>query len=192
MPVADLNLDTPRTRGRAPRAVEVEFLRDLGEADLVLLASERQVTAPSIKRLRDRHHALARLLAQGMSNAEASAITGYDPSRISILKKDPTFAELVAHYHTQENALLAEFTERATTLTLEAMNVLQDAAEEGELTIGQALEIAKTFADRTGHAPVTKVQQTNINLDLGGRLAAARSRLEQARIVASLPSPEDE
>lgn len=187
MAVADLTTGTRRTRGRPPKPVEVEFVRDLSEADLALLASGRGVQAPSIKRLRDRHHALARLLAQGMSASEASAVTGYDPSRISILKKDPTFAELVDHYRKVDNALMAEFTERATLLTLTAMDVLQEAAENDELTVGQALEISKTFADRTGHAPVTKVQQTNINVDLGSRLAAARSRIATPKPTPQLP-----
>lgn len=166
-------------------------MRDLSPADLALLASERQVQAPKIQRLRDRHHALAKCLAEGMSNAEAAAVTGYDPSRISILKGDASFQELVAHYRQVEDALLAEFTQRATILTLTAMDNLQEAAEAGELTVGQSLEIAKTFADRTGHAPLQRVQQTNINVDLGGRLQAARSRLESARrltIVSSEPT----
>lgn len=170
--------------------VEAEFVRELGEADFALLASERGVKAPSIKRLRDRHHALARCLAQGMKPAEASAVTGYDVSRISILQSDPSFKELLGHYRIVENSLAADFQDRATLLTLTAMDTLQEAAENDELTVGQALEIAKTFADRTGHAPVQKVQQTNINLDLGSRLASARARVEQARVVQTLPAPD--
>jgi hypothetical protein len=41
------------------------------------------------------------------------------------------------------------------------------------------LEITKVLADRTGHAPVTKSVQVNVNADVGTRIEAARRRLLQ-------------
>lgn len=160
-------------------------MRVLGPADLALLASERGSTAPSIKRIRDRHHSLARCLATGMKNSEASLVTGYDPSRISILLKDPTFAALVDDYRRMENGAAADFAERTGVLTLTAVNQLQDALEDEEnpLPVGTVLEIAKFGADRTGHAPVSKNIQVNVDARLGDRLRAARQRLAQ------LPAP---
>jgi hypothetical protein len=188
MAVVDtLGADLPRTRGRASRELEVEFVRALGPADLALLASERGSTAPSIKRIRDRHHSLARCLATGMKNSEASLVTGYDPSRISILLRDPTFSALVEDYRRMENGAAADFAERAGVLTLTAVNQLQDALEDEEspLPVSTVLEIAKFGADRTGHAPVSKNIQVNVNTQLGDRLRAARQRL------ARLPVPAD-
>lgn len=180
MSVAELDI-APRTVGRAKAPVVAEYVRDLAAADLELLAREPRDSAkpPALVRLRDRHHSLARCLATGMTNADAAAVTGYDPSRISILRGDPAFRELIAHYASQEDALAAEYSERATTLALTAMNRLQEALEDEESPMSEsmALEVAKFASDRTGNAPVTKSVNLNVHTDLGNRLAAARQRL---------------
>lgn len=179
--VAELDILSPRTLGRARREIDIEYSRDLAEADLALLASERGTAPRQVQRLRDRHHSLARCLAQGMTNNEASAVTGYDPSRISILLSSPDFKDLVAHYRKVEDSLLGEFVDRATTLTLTAMNELQDRLEDKPETLseGMLLEVAKSFADRTGHAPVQKSINVNANVNLGDRLQAARRRVRE-------------
>ena len=162
-------------------------VRDVTESDLALLASERGVKPPAIAKLRDRHHSLARCLAQGMSNTEASAVTGYDPSRVSILKADPTFRELISHYRSKEDSALADWSQRAASLSLMAVDEMTDRLEEApeDFTVGQLLEVTKVLADRTGHAPVQKVQQTNINVELGNRMLAARQRLANLSEIIS-------
>jgi hypothetical protein len=179
MSVVDQLDMTPRLAGRAPKGLSVDYVRDIGAADIALLATERSVQPSTIKRLRDRHHQLARCLAQGMSNAEASAITGYDPSRISILKGDPTFQELLELYREHENVQLAEFQRRASTVTLTALENLQDILEDEEnpATFDQNLAAVKTLADRTGHAPIARSVNTQVNVELGTRLSQARARL---------------
>lgn len=191
MPVPELEL-APRIKGRATRQLSVEFVREVEEADYALLASSRGSQPSLIKRLRDRHHALARLLAQGMKDSEVSLITGYDLSRISILKRDPTFQQLLSDYEKIEDGLMAEFQDRASLLTLTAMNNLQERLEDEEnpLPAGMELEIAKTFADRTGHAPVQRNLNLNANVDLGTRLSQARERVRQ-RIAERLSSGDD-
>ena len=57
----DLDLDIVRTRGRAAVPVTASYVRDLGEADVALITSEKGSKAPSLKRLSDPHHALAPL-----------------------------------------------------------------------------------------------------------------------------------
>lgn len=177
--VAEIGATAPRTRGRAAKPAVVSYVRELGESDIALLAGERGTAPRPIERIRDRHHALARVLAQGMTDTEASLVTGYDPSRISILKSDPGFRQLLADYHKIENAAAAAFEDRAAVLRNSAMNRLQDLVEDDEEPLGAStlLEIAKFGADRTGHAPVQKVQQTNVNIGLGARMQAARARL---------------
>src|SRR5579871_5665977 len=167
MSVAELDIGdlTPRLQGRAAKPPQVAFVRELGEADIALLASERGTQPPTIARLRDRHHSLARALSSGMSDSEASAITGYDPSRISILKRDPTFQELVSHYQRVSEAAFADFHERAATLAVSAVNALQEAIDDDENppSPSLALEIAKFAADRTGHAPVARSVSISAN-----------------------------
>lgn len=191
MSIPELALEL-RTRGRPASPLTAVVVRELADADLALLASGRGVSAKPLVRLRDRHHAIARMVAQGRETGEISAITGMCLSRISILKNDPTFAELVSHYKQMGDAAQGEFVDRATTLALTAMDNLQTMLEDEEnpLSANQTAEILKLAADRVGHAPVTKVQNTNINVDLGTKLAQARGRLERARIVASLPDDE--
>lgn len=185
MTVAELDITT-RTRGRPAKPVAAEVVREVNDADLALLASGREVTSKPLQRLRDRHHALARCLAQGMTNAEASAVTGYDPSRISVLKSDPSFRELVEHYRVVENSLQADFMDRATNLTLTAMNEIQERLEEDPESVptSMLLEIVKTGADRIGHAPVQKSLQVNATVDMGARLAAGRQRVLDAKKAA--------
>ena len=58
-----------------------------------LAEGERGVNvAPMLKRLRDSHHAVARLLAHGLTPFQVSLQTGYSPSRISTLQADPNFS----------------------------------------------------------------------------------------------------
>lgn len=181
----------PRTKGRASAPLAHEFAGEVTAGDLALLASEREVPAtPVVIRLRDRHHALARCLANGMTETEASIITGYDISRISILKRSPAFAGLVEDFKKIDAGLQAEFMVRATTLTMTAMDRLQEALEDDEkpMSPAMALEIGKFGADRTGHAPVQKSLNINASVDLGSRMAEARKRL--AAVVAERESGE--
>lgn len=183
MTVAELELvENLRLSGRAPVAVEARVCGELGESDLALLASERGSRPRPIAKLRDRHHALARCLAQGMRDSEAALITGYDPSRISILKGDPTFRKLVEDYKDIKAEAFADFHERASTLAVSAVNELQDRLEEVPESFQNEdlLEIMKATADRTGHAPVSKSVAIHANVDLGQRLNAARERLRKA------------
>jgi hypothetical protein len=181
MTFAELDI-SPRGRGRAAKPLLLEAARDLEPADLALLASERGVKPPQIKVIRERHHALARCLAAGMKPAEASVITGYDPSRISILKADPTFAALIEDYKSMNDGVTADFVQRTQTLSLTVVNRLQEAVEDEEnlLSPGTLLEIAKFAADRTGNAPVMKNLNVNVNAELGSKLNAARRRLAEA------------
>lgn len=192
MAIAELDIGA-RTRGRAVKSVQTSYVRDLTSADLALLGSERGITAPGRKAMRERHHALARCLANGMSPAEASAVTGYGLSTISILKADESFQELLAHYGEQKDSAFADFQTRAQAAALTAVDIITERLEDApeEVSLGQALEVVKTLADRSGHAPIARVQQTNVNVDLGTRLDAARRRLQNLQIVSSEPLPED-
>jgi len=114
-----------------------------------------------------------------MSLAEASAITGYDISRISILRGDPQFKELMSHYQGMAEAGLAQFQDRAITVAITAMANIQEMLEDDEspLPASVQLEIIKVAADRAGHAPVSKSVNVNVNHDLGSRMRAAAQRL---------------
>jgi hypothetical protein len=180
--VPELDIGGTRLVGRRSAALAVEVVRDMEESDLALLASERGTKAPSRVKLRDRHHALARALANGMTPGEASAFTGYTPSTVSILQSDPAFKELLSHYRDVKDAAFAEFQERAALLSIAAVTELHDRLENEDdpISTSTVIEIVKLTADRTGHAPVSRSVSVSVSADLGSRLQAATRRLRDA------------
>lgn len=190
MTVAEL-MPLSEPRGRRSNAFEVRYAGEVGESDLALLAGSRGTKPHAVKQLRDRHHALARAIASGMGNVEASAVTGYDPARISVLKGDPAFKELVSHYQTVKESAFAEFQDRAAAVAIEALNQIAEELEERpeEVSLSQKMDIVVKLADRTGNAPVSRNITANVNIDLGDRLVRARQRastvIEGQKINAS-------
>lgn len=180
--VNDLNLDL-RLMGRKATAIGAEVLRELTTSDLGLLSIERSIQPTHVQRITDRHHALARCLATGMSATEAGLCTGYTASRISILRGDPSFEELIAFYQGEKSRPVLDLQERMTSLALDATSELQDRLElePASVSTDQLLDTIKLTADRTGHGP--KQTNVNVNVNLGDRMKAARER-------AALPPPE--
>lgn len=176
----DLGLDLGRVGpGRQAKQITASFLRELEPADLLIPASAVQ-KAPQVTQLRDRHHALARVLATGTSEGEASVVTGYSLSRISILKADPQFQELVAFYRETALEVVADFRQRMAMVGITATEVLSERLEDSpdEVPTGLLNDIVKTMADRTGHAPAKgPTAQVSIHVDLQDRMERARARL---------------
>lgn len=176
-------MDQVRTTGRAPTNVEFDILGELNEVDLTLLSEEKGSKAPAIKRLSERHHALARNLAGGMKIGEAAIVCGYDISRVSILRDDPAFQELIKFYGDQVTQAFVGVQEVLAGMSLDAALILRDRMEENpdKLKTIELLEITKVGADRTGNGP-TMTQQLNVNVGIGDRLEAARKRLASRTI----------
>jgi hypothetical protein len=190
----DLSGEILRTRGRAAKPVTATVVRELDEADLALLAEEKGSTTPPLKRLSERHHALARCLASGQSSGDAAIACGYVPSRVSILLADPAFTELVEFYRADVNAQYLGLHEVLAGLAHDSARELQErleddmSADKKELSVGQLLEMTKMGADRTGHGPQTSATNVNINVDLAGRLEAARKRVAARPLIEQDPS----
>lgn len=165
--------------------VTITDIRPLTRADLSHLTVKRD--AKTIQSLRDNHHRIARAVAGGLSNADIALTCGVSISRVSSLRPDPAFVELVAHYR----ALITEawvttsdpVTEfmRANSLKAQAMisDKLDEAAEKNEfLPTRDLLGIAEFGADRTGYGKVNK--NVNINVDFAAKLEEARNRSARA------------
>lgn len=193
----DLNLETIVMPNRPTAAAEV--LGPLTRADIKLLAVKegRPDDAPIgiVKRLSNRHHALAQALASGKTNWEAGLIAGYDETYVSILKADPTFANLVTFY-TEKNARtdedLADLNRAAAKeLYHELLDRLEDPEQRAKLTFGQIIQGMTVTGDRAGLAPESKVSHKHEHtINMATRMQKARERLE-ARIIDVTPERDD-
>jgi len=178
----ELGLDLP-FYGVGPGRKQIdprpEYKRELTMADLAM-PPVAPAAPTQIKSLRDSHHAIARCLATGMKDADVSAVTGYSLSRLSVLKADPTFAELVEHYRAPTAGLVNDFRERMANVGMDVLSLIAEKIEDEpeKLSMGLLNELLKTMADRTGHAPqrgpTTAVQ---VNVTVNERIKAARERL---------------
>jgi hypothetical protein len=198
--VPGLGLDiTSLTRpGRKPSSCEGVFVRELGFPDLPLLATSRGTEPPELKRITERHHAMARALAQGLSEGEVSAMVGVTQSRLSILKNSPAFKELIELYRANVDRIFQDTTARLAGLAHDAVSEIAERLETKpeEIPLPQLLDIAKMAADRTGLGPTTKQEVAVTNL--AERIDAARQRakalraplIEDAQIVDITPVEE--
>ena len=151
-------------------ALDLELVREV-RAD----EAPPKAGLPSIKRLRDSHHTLARLLARGLGEAECSHITGYALSRISSLKRDAMFADLIQAYRADARDVQRDIEAMYLGIANDYAQHIHERLDHEEVPIGTALDVFKAFADRGGFAPVSRSVNKNLNLNIGARLDAART-----------------
>ncbi len=178
LPLVDLGFDI-HLMGRAPKALQAEVVRELTTSDLALLSTERGIQPTHVQRITDRHHALARCLASGMSATEAGLCTGYTASRISVLRGDPAFEELIAFYRADRGAEVQDLQQKFTALAKDATTEIQERLELDPASFGldHLLDTVKLAADRSGNGPQSKTTNLNVNVNLGDRMKAARERI---------------
>ena len=154
----ELNLNIDKLSGPGRRALPIEFEvdRELTDVDFQLLAvTDRGMVSPSLKKITDRHHALARLLAAGMSEGDAALTLGYDNSRVSIIKQSPAFVELLAVYREEVNREFATILDHMAGLSKDALLELRERIEDdpGKFSNRELLSITTDMVDRShGHA----------------------------------------
>lgn len=187
-------------RGRiATIEPEVSGLRVLARADLSLLLEKRP--AVQLQTLRDTHHRVARAVAAGLPNGEIATLCGISYNRVSILKGDPAFMELVAHYRAIVTAEFVRsvdsYMEVATSNMLKAEVMLAeklDKAIDGDETLPtkDLLAISRDAADRFGYGKMQK--NLNVNVDFAAQLEAARKRSRSPAMIevgsSAQPAPE--
>lgn len=174
------DLDIFRSNGRAAKPVSVALGRELTPADLAMLNVERGTTAPPLKRLAARHHALAKLLASGVKPGTAAVMVGMSGSRVSILQADPGFQELLVFYRENVDAQYEELHSKLAGMSADALETLRERLETApeDISVGQLMELVKLGADRTGHGPQSSSTQVNVNINVADRLKAARERVK--------------
>lgn len=184
--VTDLGFDI-HLGGRAANALHAEVVRELTSSDLALLATERGVQPTHVQRISDRHHALARCIASGMSATEAALCTGYTSSRISVLRGDPSFENLIGFYRADRGAEVLDLQAKFTALAKDATTEIQERLELEPTSFGldQLLDTVKLAADRSGNGPQSKTTNLNVNVNLGDRMKAARERVGASALPGS-------
>lgn len=159
----------------------VVAVRSMTKEDLAFLRTAKAL--PRIKKLRESHHAVARLLASGKRVGEVAFLTGYTTVRINMLSQDPAFAELVARYRDQATESwresMDEFSQLAIGNMVRAERQLADKLEEADetneaLPTRELIAITADRADRFGYGKRTTA--LNINVDFAARLERAISR----------------
>jgi len=133
--------------------------RALTAGDLAVARETRALSVPAgdepvsaLARIKSTHHHLARVLAEGVNNIEASARTGYSPSRVALLRKDPAFVELIHYYRQAEiDPVYMSVHETLATLGQMATETLRQRLEEDPESFKhrELMEIMSASLDRS-------------------------------------------
>jgi hypothetical protein len=181
---SDLDLEIGKLTGPGRRPVQLDYavIRPLRASDLALLAIPAETPAISIKKLSERHHALARLIAAGAAPSEAAMVIGYELSRVSVLQGDPSFQELVSFYRDKVDTEFAETMGQLAGLSKDLLMELRNRFDDdpSKFSLRDIKEFLGFTLDRTGYGPTQKTE-TTVNVNLSQRLEEARKRALDAR-----------
>ena len=166
-------------------------MRELVEADLKGLVRGK---APAVRRFRDSHHRVARLFAMGLRSGEVAEATGYSNVRISTLRGDPAFEELVVQYREDVDAdwrnevvdyyaNINKARDITARMILDQLVEADDAAEP--IPLRTLAGIHGDLADRTGYGK--RSTQVNVNVDFAAQLDKAIKRSNGVKTIDSQP-----
>lgn len=108
-----------------------------------------------LKKIREKHHHVARLLADGLTQRLVSQICGYSETYISILINNPSMQELIELYRIQNGKATQIVIEKMKTVGLKALEQLDEKLDEKGLNNQELLSAAKLGLDRAGHGPTS-------------------------------------
>jgi len=183
----DLDIEQLCRPGARESSLDFEVARELRPSDLVLLATNASIQPIDIKKLSNRHHALARLIAAGTPHYEAAIVTGYQPSRVSILLGDPAFEELIEFYKSKVDEVFVNTMEQIAGLSQDVLEELRDRLQDKpeDFSIGQLQNLMTATLDRSGYGPTHK-QVTEVTVNLAAKLEEGRRRALEARREAAM------
>jgi hypothetical protein len=142
----------PPGKGRRPAPITYGAPRHLSEGDIASMWEHGgSKTGPRIKTLRYNHHLLAKAVASGKSLLECSQLCGLTVARISDLKNDPAFQELVSFYAEELNEVYVDVHQRMAALGTSVLEELQERfeAEPEKFTKRELMDLFTTMADRS-------------------------------------------
>lgn len=163
----------PPGKGRRPAPISYGAPRALSESDIASMwdhAGSGQKGVPRIKTLRYNHHLLAKAVASGKSLLECSQLTGLTGARISDLKNDPAFQELVSFYAEELNEVYVDVHQRMAALGTSVLEELSERfeAEPEKFTKRELMDLFTTMADRSIATAKGGPSPQAANLSVGG------------------------
>lgn len=167
--MVDISIPLTHFPAKKSPIVEMDILRELDEKDIMLVQSgacpPKNTSSITVK-MRDRHHWIARLVAQGNDKVEISALTGMSLSRLDILADDPAFLELVSHYRAESKEYYIDTLKRISHLAGHAVEELQERLENSpeEFSIKDLMKLSTDLLDRTGFGPQQKLQVATVDI----------------------------
>lgn len=181
-----------------PPRLSAEVIRSLTPSDLLKLKDPKGSKPSPVLRFRDSHHRLARCIALGFSDVRISGMTGYSQSRISILKSDPAFQDLIEVYrqspisdHEDVMSVEHEVKSKAQLVKLHYLDQTLEKVDKAlpvePADVRLAMDMSSDMEDRIGH--VKRTVSANINVDFAGRLESARRR---SGLLSPPEEPSDE
>lgn len=178
---------SPPGRGRKPAIISYGATRPLTEADVAKMWAADTQQYPRIKALRYNHHLLAKAVASGKSLLECSRMTGLTVGRISNLKNDPAFQELVSYYAEELHEVFVNVQERMAALGTSVLEELQERFENDpeKFTKRELLELFTTMADRSiptakgGPSPQQAVGPNGTGLNLQINFVSSTPQMDE-------------
>lgn len=173
--------------------------------ELVLTAGDK-AAAPiadddptDLKKIREKHHSVARMISSGLTQRMVASLCGYSESYLSVLLNQPAMIELIELYRIQRGASAEVVVEKLKSVGLKAIERLEEKLEADELSNQELLGAAKLGLDRGGHGPSSQqhiIREDHIidHAEIAARHAAARSRnaeyiVPSSEVRDALPAP---
>lgn len=152
----DLNISEGSLKAPKPPLVG-KVVREITESDIHLASVVKAESQPSqLQRITDRHHALARNLAQGMKVKEAAFAIGMGEVRASQVSQSPAFQELLTFYREKVDRKFESTVEHMAGLSRDATILLRERLEDNpdRFSNNELLRISVEHGDRGSNASV--------------------------------------
>ena len=182
MPMSLKPGQSPRNSRGTP--YKILHVRPLDESDLPALR-EKSAPMARLTNLRDSHHAVARLMASGLTNVAIAEALGHSLQSMTRYRRDPAMQELVAHYRSLITDNWLEDQDQITRMSVSAitkgLRTIHDHFDEAEATgdlvpLPRALNVVSDLMDRFGYGKKSATLNMNVNYAAELEAAIARSR----------------
>jgi hypothetical protein len=149
----------------------------------------------ALDQYRERHHAVARLVAIGATHDHIRRQTGCTFRRISLLIADPSFKELVEGYRKQVDEAWNRNVDQYLDLGMGAMimsesmivDQLEEADEAGEkLPLLTLNRLSQDRADRFGYPKTSQVEHKHDFAALMDRAIARSDKVKEVKMIEAL------